>query len=111
MSYRETNDKLLKQLYYREEFRIDDECKKIKDQIAFWLEKAISIGEAAMEPNLLTSQWVCMVVRSGYHNGACCTENDPHDAEYWGCSYYFSALVRDPRDGSSVAIVKVPAKP
>lgn len=33
----------------------------------------------------LERKWVCYVVRSGYHNGARCSADDPHDA--WGCGW------------------------
>lgn len=35
----------------------------------------------------LDRRWVCVVVRSGYHNGAHCSPRDPHSAEAWGCGY------------------------
>lgn len=33
----------------------------------------------------LTQRWVCIVARSGYHNGSHCTASDPHDG--WGCGW------------------------
>ena len=38
-------------------------------------------------------RWVCQVVRSGYHNGAHCTPDDPHYD--WGCGYRVEASLTD----------------
>ena len=40
----------------------------------------------AVKKEHFTRQWVCMVVRSGYHNGAYCSPADPHGSD-WGCCY------------------------
>lgn len=39
--------------------------------------------------------WRCVVVTSGFHNGAYCSPDDPHDASTWGCGYVYSLTVRD----------------
>jgi hypothetical protein len=38
-------------------------------------------------PIPLAPKWVCLVVRSGYHNGAGCTSLEPHLA--WGCGWRY----------------------
>jgi hypothetical protein len=38
-------------------------------------------------------RWVCMVVRTGYHNGCRCTPSDPHGG--WGCEYRWEASLTD----------------
>jgi lysozyme family protein len=40
-------------------------------------------------------KWVCMVVRSGYHNGAACTPDDPHGSTVWGCAYRYEVTYRE----------------
>lgn len=50
----------------------------------------------------LRSQWICAVVRSGYHNGAACAPEEPH--LYWGCGYYFSLMFQAPGPNASVTI-------
>lgn len=40
-----------------------------------------------------TRRWVCNVVRSGYHNGAHCTPDEPHTA--WECGYRWESTLSD----------------
>lgn len=41
---------------------------------------------------LFTRRWVCDVVASGFHNGAGCTADDPHDSH---CRYLWTARFTD----------------
>lgn len=45
--------------------------------------------------DVATKRWVCGVVRSGYHNGAGCSPEDPHRG--WGCGYYYEYRIRADR--------------
>lgn len=41
-----------------------------------------------------TRRWVCQVVRTGYHNGARCSSEDPHDPS-WQCGWRNEASISD----------------
>lgn len=42
---------------------------------------------------VLYRRWVCEVMRSGFHNGARCTPDDPHGGR-WQCAWYYERLLR-----------------
>lgn len=41
-----------------------------------------------------TRRWVCQVVRTGFHNGARCSPDDPHDPS-WRCGWRNEASLND----------------
>ncbi len=50
----------------------------------------MSVGTAT---SLFDHRWVCGVVRSGYHNGARCSPDDPHEG--WGCGMRLEVSMSD----------------
>lgn len=42
--------------------------------------------------NKFRKVWRCHVLRSGYHNGATCTPDDPHGPG-WNCQYVYEAIL------------------
>lgn len=50
-------------------------------------------GDAGLA-KAFTRRWVCGVGRSGYHNGANCSPDDPH-LNGWGCSYRWEASLSE----------------
>lgn len=43
--------------------------------------------------SVFARRWVCNVVRSGYHNGAFCTPDEPH--REWGCGFRWESSLTD----------------
>lgn len=42
--------------------------------------------------DMFRHRWLCMVQVSGYHNGATCTESEPHGGS-WNCRYVYETRV------------------
>ncbi|MGH3518828.1 MAG: hypothetical protein ACRDQ7_15700 [Haloechinothrix sp.] len=49
-------------------------------------------GDAMLRDDSVVRNWVCNVVRSGYHNGAHCGPREPHTGE-WRCGWRYELAV------------------
>lgn len=52
--------------------------------------------------SLVHRQWVCGVVRSGFHNGAGCNPSDDCHDSSWGCGFRFELSIADTPKGRAL---------
>jgi len=56
-----------------------------------WLAEHDAQVKAKALEDVATKRWVCEVQSSGYHNGATCSPDDPHEG--WRCEYRYEFSV------------------
>ena len=60
-------------------------------------------AELAALRGLFSRRWVCRVVSTGYHSGAGCNPDDPHDGD-WRCGYYWAASVMTDKEARHMGL-------